>query len=81
VCGGGEGRGEVWPVEFAWIRESVKSGLPDHPNNTHTKKEWAIMVIALFTSDFPTIQLCEHHILEHKPTPESSTDRSCAPVL
>jgi len=29
---------------------------------------------SLFTSDFPTIQLCEHHVLKHKPTPESSTD-------
>ena len=38
------------------------------------KKEWAVMVIALFTSDFPTMQLCDHHILKHKPTPESSTD-------
>jgi len=44
------------------------------PELTHTKKEWAIMVIALFTSDFPTIQLCDHHILKHKPIPKSSTD-------
>jgi len=58
-------------VKFAWIRACVKSGLLDH---LLKKKEWAVMVIALFTSDFPTMQLCDHHILKHKPTPESSTD-------
>ena len=34
---------------------------------------------SLFTSDLPTIQLCELHILKHKPTPESSVDKQVLP--
>jgi len=72
------GRENLWPVKFAWIRAYVKSGLPDHP---HIEKEWAVMVIALFTSDFPTMQLCDHHILKHKPTPDGPQLTLCTSTL
>jgi len=39
------------------------------------KNGHAVMVIAIYLHlGLPTIQLCDHHILKHKPTPESSTD-------
>jgi len=69
----GEGRTSSSMASEVYTDKSMcKIWIARSPELTHTKKEWAIMVIALFTSDFPTIQLCDHHILEHKPTPESS---------
>ena len=68
---GGEGKGELvrsMASEICMDKSLCKIWI------TCKKKECAVVVIALFTSDFPTMQLCDHHILKHKPTPESSTD-------
>ena len=66
------GRTNSMASEVCTDKSMCKISIAGSPELTHTKKEWAIMVIALFTSDFLTIQLCIHHILEHKPTPKSS---------
>ena len=56
--------------EVCMDKRKCKIWTAGSPKLTHTQKRMGnIMVIALFTSEFPTIQLCDHHILEHNQLP------------